>query len=530
MKPAKSASPISPASPIPTLLLILDGFGCAPVGPGNAVSQAKTPNLDALFARYPHTELACSGRAVGLPAGFMGNSEVGHMNIGAGRIVYQDMTRIDISIEDGSFAANPVLLELCAQAKAGSGRLHLMGLLSDGGVHSHQNHLYALVELAKAQGVPEVYVHAFLDGRDTPPASGLGYVRQLEAKLAAIGLGRISTVMGRYYAMDRDKHYERNELAYLALACGQGRVVGSAREAVESAYLSGETDEFVKPCCIAGPDGQPSGTKGAIGTIGDGDALFFFNFRADRARQISRAFFEDAFTEFARPKRPRLAGFASMTRYESGFPLPVVSPPQSLDGFLGQVVSGLGLKQLRIAETEKYAHVTYFLNCGVEEPVPGEERELIPSPREVATYDLKPEMSARAVTDRLLERRKSFDLCVCNLANLDMVGHSGVIPAVIKACEIVDECVGRIVAAFLADGGQVFLTADHGNAEEMLDAQGHTQTAHSLNPVPLVHIDPNGGRRLKPGRLGDIAPTILASWGLAQPASMTGASLFEVES
>lgn len=504
----------------PTLLLILDGFGIAPGGPGNATTLAKTPNLDALFARYPHTQLACSGRAVGLPDGFMGNSEVGHMNIGAGRIVYQDMTRIDITIEDGSFFENPALLDLCAQAKAGSGRLHLMGLVSDGGVHSHQNHIHALVELAKGQGLREVFIHAFLDGRDTPPSSGLGYVRQLEAKLAGLGLGRIATVMGRYYAMDRDKHYERNEPAYLALACGQGRAVGSASEAVESAYASGETDEFVKPCLVTGQDGKP------IGTMGDGDGLFFFNFRADRARQISRAFFDDDFKEFPRPLRPRLSGFASMTRYESSFPLPVASPPQSLDGFLGEVVSTLGLKQLRIAETEKYAHVTYFLNCGVEEPVPGEERVLIPSPREVATYDLKPEMSARQVTETLLSRRREFDLCVCNLANLDMVGHTGIIPAVITACETVDECVGCIVAAFLADGGQVFLTADHGNAEEMLDAQGNTQTAHSLNPVPLVHIDPNGGRTLRPGKLGDIAPTILASWGQAQPGSMTGASLF----
>ncbi|MBU1039910.1 MAG: 2,3-bisphosphoglycerate-independent phosphoglycerate mutase [Proteobacteria bacterium] len=505
---------------LPTLLLILDGFGIAPEGPGNGPFLANTPNLDALFARYPHTRLACSGRAVGLPEGFMGNSEVGHMNIGAGRIVYQDMTRIDISIEDGSFFKNPALLDLCAKAKAGSGRLHLMGLVSDGGVHSHQHHIHALVELAKAQGVREVFIHAFLDGRDTPPSSGLGYVQQLEAKLAELGLGRIASVMGRYYAMDRDKHYERNEPAYLALACGQGRAVGSATEAVESAYASGETDEFVKPCLVTGAGGKP------LGTIGDGDGLFFFNFRADRARQISRAFFDDDFKEFPRPLRPKLSDFASMTRYESTFPLPVASPPQSLDGFLGEVVSSLGLKQLRIAETEKYAHVTYFLNCGVEEPVAGEERVLIPSPREVATYDLKPEMSAREVTEALLARRREFDLCVCNLANLDMVGHTGIIPAVIKACETVDECVGRIVDAFLADGGQVFLTADHGNSEEMLDAEGHTQTAHSLNPVPLVHIDTKGGRTLKPGKLGDIAPTILASWGQPQPDAMTGASLF----
>ena len=505
----------------PTLLLILDGFGLAPRGPGNAVSLAKTPNLDALFATYPHTSLGCSGRAVGLPEGFMGNSEVGHMNIGAGRVVYQDMTRIDISIEDGSFATNPALLDLCARAKAGSGRLHLMGLVSDGGVHSHQNHIHALVRLAKSQGVPEVFIHAFLDGRDTPPSSGLGFVQALETRLAEIGLGRIATVMGRYYAMDRDKHYERNEPAYLALACGQGRMVSSAREAVESAYALGETDEFVKPCLVAA-DGKP------VGTIGDGDGLFFFNFRADRARQISRAFFEDNFKEFQRPLRPKLSCFATMTRYESSFPLPVASPPQSLEGFLGQVVSTLGLRQLRIAETEKYAHVTYFLNCGVEEPLPGEERVLIPSPREVATYDLKPEMSAREVTAALLARRDGFDLCVCNLANLDMVGHTGIIPAAIAACETVDGCVGRIVPAFLAAGGQVFLTADHGNAEEMLDASGGAQTAHSTNPVPLVHIDPNGGRRLRPGKLGDIAPTILASWGQAKPASMTGESLFEV--
>jgi len=501
----------------PTLLLILDGFGIAPDGPGNAVHLARTPNLDALFATYPHTQLACSGRAVGLPDGFMGNSEVGHMNIGAGRIVYQDMTRIDISIENGSFAANPVLLDLCAKAKSGSGRLHLMGLLSDGGVHSHQNHIHALVELAKSQGVGEVFIHAFLDGRDTPPSSGLGYVKALEARLAEIGAGRIASVTGRYYAMDRDKHYERNEHAYLALACGQGIAAASATEAVEAAYAAGETDEFVKPRIISG----------ANGVIGDGDALFFFNFRADRARQISRAFFEKNFNEFPRPLQPKLSGFATLTQYESSFPLPAAFGPQSLDGFLGQVASNMGLKQLRIAETEKYAHVTYFLNCGVEDPLPGEERVLIPSPREVPTYDHKPEMSAREVTAALLERRRDFDLCVCNLANLDMVGHTGIIPAAVAACVTVDECVGRLVAAYLADGGQVFLTADHGNAEEMLDASGGPQTAHSTNPVPFMHIDGQGGRQLRPGRLGDIAPTLLASWRAAKPEAMSGASLFE---
>jgi 2,3-bisphosphoglycerate-independent phosphoglycerate mutase len=504
----------------PTLLLILDGLGIAPAGPGNALSLSATPYIDAILAKYPHTQLACSGREVGLPAGFMGNSEVGHMNIGAGRVVYQDMTRIDMAIEDGSFAKNVVLLDLCAQAKAGSGRLHLMGLLSDGGVHSHQNHIHALVALAKAKGVREILVHAFLDGRDTPPSSGLGYVQALEAKLKEIGAGRIATVTGRYYAMDRDKHYERNEPAYLALACGQGTPAASACSAVKDAYAAGETDEFVKPRIVDGVDGK----------FDDGDALFFFNFRADRARQISRAFFEKDFREFLRPLCPKLSRFATMTRYESSSPLPAAFEPQSLDGFLGQAVSRMGLRQLRIAETEKYAHVTYFLNCGVEEPMPGEERVLIPSPREVATYDLKPEMSAREVTAALLEKRHGFDLCVCNLANLDMVGHTGVIPAAIKACQTVDECVGRLVESFLSDGGQVFLTADHGNAEEMLDAQGGPQTAHSTNPVPFVHINPKGGRALRPGRLGDIAPTLLASWGAAQPQAMSGQSLFAKES
>jgi len=504
----------------PTLLLILDGFGLAPAGPGNAVSLAQTPVLDGLFAKYPHTSLACSGRAVGLPGGFMGNSEVGHMNIGAGRIVYQDMTRIDIAMEDGSFADNPVLLDLCAKAKAGSGRLHLMGLVSDGGVHSHQNHIHALVAMAKAQGVREIFIHAFLDGRDTPPKSGLGYIQALQSKLDELGAGRIATVTGRYYAMDRDKHYERNEPAYLALACGQGVAVTDAASAVSAAYAADETDEFVKPRVVVDASGQP------VGAMRDGDALFFFNFRADRARQISRAFFEKDFKEFKRPNCPKLSCFASMTQYESTFPLPAAFAPQSLEGFLGQVASENGLKQLRIAETEKYAHVTYFLNCGVEEALPGEERALIPSPREVPTYDHKPEMSAREVTETLLARRSGFDLCVCNLANLDMVGHTGIIPAVIKACETVDECVGRLVNAFLEVGGQIFLTADHGNAEEMLDASGGPQTAHSTNSVPLLHIDANGGRALKPGKLGDIAPTILASWGLTQPAAMSGTSLF----
>ncbi len=500
----------------PILLLILDGWGIAPKGRGNAVSLADTPVLDSLFAEYPHSRLTCSGRAVGLPDGFMGNSEVGHMNIGAGRVVYQDMTRIDISIEDGSFYENPVLVELMEKTRAGSGRLHLMGLISDGGVHSHQNHLYALLKIAKKYGIEQVYIHVFLDGRDTPPDSGLGYVEKLMQEASGIGVGQVATVSGRFYAMDRDKRWERTELAYDALVLGRGPVVSDPLSGIRASYEAGEMDEFVKPCVVSGLDGR----------IGDGDGVFFFNFRADRARQISRALFDAEFEGFTAKSRPEMAMMATMTEYEGGSPLAAAFPPVMVIKTLGEVISGLGKKQLRIAETEKYAHVTYFFNCGREEPFPGEDRIMIPSPREVATYDLKPQMSAEEVTENLVSRLPEYDMCVCNLANLDMVGHSGIIKAAIKACETVDKCVGRIVDKVLAVGGHMLLTADHGNAEEMLSPEGRPQTAHSLNKVPLVYIGADsGGIKLGEGVLGDLAPTILDLSGLEQPVEMTGKSL-----
>lgn len=513
------------SKPTPTMLLILDGWGKAPEGPGNAVTLAKPENLQDICSRFPETSLLCSGRAVGLPDGFMGNSEVGHMNIGAGRIIYQDMTRIDMAIEDGSLKENAVLLDLVEKTKQAGGRLHFMGLISDGGVHSHVQHLHALLEIAKAHGVAAV-IHAFLDGRDTPPRSGKGYVQELQDHLDKIGYGRIATVVGRYYAMDRDKRWERNELAYHALTLGCGEHAPDAVQAVQQGYDAGENDEFVKPRVIVDEGGTP------VGPIQDGDGLFFFNFRADRARQISRAFFEEDFPHFTREVRPNLAGFATMTEYESSFGLPVAFSPEDYAGTLGEAVAALGLEQLRIAETEKYAHVTYFFNCGREEPFEKEERVLIPSPREVATYDQKPEMSALEVTDRCLEQWESgrYSLVVCNLANLDMVGHTGFIDAAIKACKTVDSCVKRLVDTVLESGGRVLLTADHGNAEEMLDKNGEPQTAHSKNPVPLVLVDAQyegkkDGVLRKEGKLGDIAPTILQLWGKDLPQPMTGQSL-----
>lgn len=500
-----------------TLLLILDGWGVGPDGPGNCVRNAATPFLDSLMEKYPRTELLCSGRAVGLPDGFMGNSEVGHMNIGAGRVVYQEMTRIDLAIENGSFFENPTLLDLMAKTRAGSGRLHLMGLISDGGVHSHQDHIAALLTMAGKQGISEVIVHCFMDGRDTPPTSGKGYVEQLLDTMKKIGVGRPGIVSGRYYAMDRDKRFERNELAYRALVDGEGPIKTDAVQGIQDSYDAGENDEFIKPFLVGGDDV----------CIGDGDGVFFFNFRADRARQISRALFEENFSEFDRVNPPQLAEFATMTQYESSFPLPIAFPPETYSNTLGEVVSKAGLKQLRIAETEKYAHVTYFLNCGHEEPFAGEDRMLVQSPRDVPTYDHKPQMSADEVADKLVAALDSYDLCVCNFANLDMVGHTGIIEAANKACETVDACVNRVVGAMLERGGRVLLTADHGNAEEMIDENGGPQTAHSKNPVPLVYIEEGATAELNSGVLGDIAPTILSLMGLEQPEEMTGKSLLK---
>jgi 2,3-bisphosphoglycerate-independent phosphoglycerate mutase len=503
--------------PTPTLLLILDGWGLAPAGPGNAVTEAGTPVIDRLLAEYPATTLACSGRAVGLPDGFMGNSEVGHMNIGAGRVVYQDMTRIDIAMEDGTLAANPVLAELVRKSLAVGGRIHLMGLVSDGGVHSHLRHAKALIAAIAGLGQPGIFVHALLDGRDTPPQSGAGFVGDLDGFLKELGSGRIASLIGRYYAMDRDNRWERVEEAYVALTEGAGEPYTDPVAAVTAAYAAGQTDEFVKPRVLAGGDG----------VIRDGDAVFFFNFRADRAREITRAFIQDDFDGFARKRRPKLSGFATMTEYDGSFGLPVAFAPVAVTEVLGEVFSKAGLTQLRLAETEKYAHVTYFCNCGREEPFPGEERRLIPSPRDVATYDLKPQMSAEAVTDCFLaEMDKGYSLAVVNLANCDMVGHTGILAAAKIAVATVDACVSRIAKAALAAGWRILLTADHGNAEEMIAPDGGPMTAHTLNPVRLILIDPaRKNARLAPGRLGDIAPTLLTLAGLPVPAAMTGTCL-----
>jgi len=504
----------------PILLLILDGWGIAPEGPGNAISLANTPNMDKLLKNFAHTSLKCSGESVGLPPGQMGNSEVGHLNIGAGRVVYQDIVRINLAIQDGSIKENKVLNQLLAKIKDG-GRLHLMGLLSDGGVHSLQEHLHSLIALAKEKGVSQVFIHCFLDGRDTPPTSGITYVQKLKSYLQEIGVGEIATISGRYFAMDRDRRWDRVKLAYDALTLGQGKVASDPVVAVSDAYAAGETDEFVRPIVLMDDD-KP------VATLQDGDGVIFFNFRADRARELCQALFDPHFKEFERKIWPRLY-VVTMTEYDKDFGLPVIFPPEKLDNILGQVVSEKGLRQLRIAETEKYAHVTYFFNGGEEEPFPGEDRILIPSPREVATYDLKPEMSVYEVTDVLCSkiRVREYDLYVCNFANLDMVGHTGVIPAAIKACEAVDECVGRVVESMQKVGGTILLTADHGNADDMLDEDGKPKTAHSLNPVPLVLISENKKDIYlrQRGILADIAPTILDLWSIPKPKEMTGKSL-----
>lgn len=500
--------------PSPTLLLILDGWGLAPAGPGNAVTLAGTPAIDRLLAAYPSTTLRCSGRAVGLPDGFMGNSEVGHMNIGAGRVVYQDMTRIDMAVENGSLAANPALVDLARASLAAGGRLHLLGLVSDGGVHSHLRHVQALIETFIGLGQKDILLHALLDGRDTPPHAGAGYVAALQEFCRKKGAGRLATLVGRFYAMDRDQRWDRVAVAYAALTEGAGEPFTDPVAAVKAAYAAGETDEFVKPRVLAGGDG----------VLRDGDAVFFFNFRADRAREITRALTDDDFTAFPRAKRPKLSGFATMTAYDAALNLPVAFAPEPIHDVLGEVYSRAGLSQLRLAETEKYAHVTYFMNCGREEPFPGEVRKLVPSPRDVATYDLKPEMSAEAVTETFLaELPKGHSLAIVNLANLDMVGHTGVLAAAKKAVTTVDGCVGRLVDAALAAGWRVLVTADHGNAEEMIAPDGGPMTAHTTNPVRLILVDPaRQNVSLAPGKLGDIAPTLLTLAGLPVPAAMTG--------
>ena len=504
----------------PVMLMILDGFGIAPKSEGNAVGLAKKPNFDRLLEKYPHSELQASGLFVGLPDGQMGNSEVGHLNIGAGRIVYQELTRITKSIADGDFFTNESLVKAMENAKKTDGALHLMGLLSDGGVHSHIDHLKGLLEFAKKAGVQNVYVHAFMDGRDVPPSSGKEFIEKTEAMMAEVGVGKIATVSGRYYAMDRDNRWERVELAYNAMVLGQGETANSATEAIEKSYHDDKTDEFVLPTVIE-KDGNP------VAKIKNGDSVIFFNFRPDRAREITRAINDKVFDGF---KREALdLTFVTMTQYDKTLEgVEVAFKPQTLTNTLGEYVSDKGLNQLRIAETEKYAHVTFFFNGGVEKENENEERALIPSPK-VSTYDLKPEMSAYEVTEELIKRLDSdkYDMVILNFANPDMVGHTGVVDAAIKAIEAVDECLGKVVDKVLEKDGTVFITADHGNAETMIDfSTGNPFTAHTTQPVPFLWVSNNtDGKTIKDGKLADIAPTMLNVLGLEAPAEMTGENL-----
>jgi 2,3-bisphosphoglycerate-independent phosphoglycerate mutase len=499
----------------PLVLMILDGFGINPADDGNAIHAAHKPNLDRYFAQYPHTQLGASGLDVGLPDGQMGNSEVGHTNIGAGRVVYQELTRITKSIQDGDFFENEALTGAMENCRKNGSALHLMGLLSDGGVHSHLEHLFGLLEMAKKNGLSQVYVHCFLDGRDVPPSSGKDFVAQLQAKLTELGIGKIASVMGRYYAMDRDNRWERVQKAYDALVLGQGTLCADAVQAVADSYDAGVTDEFVVPCVIGDPN---------QGRISANDSVVFFNFRPDRAREITRTLVDPDFSGFARSYFPLC--YVCMTQYDATMPnVQVAFKPQSLDDTFGAYISKQGLQQLRIAETEKYAHVTFFFNGGVETVSPGEDRALINSPK-VATYDLKPEMSAYEVTDELLHRLDSgsYDVVILNYANCDMVGHTGVFDAAVKAVEAVDECVGKVVEKVLAMQGTVLLTADHGNADRMYEEDGSPFTAHTTNPVPFLVIG-QGDCKLREGKLADIAPTMLQILGLPKPAAMTGESI-----
>ena len=504
------------------ILIVLDGWGISLSKEGNAVAAARTPIYDSLLRDHPHTELQASGEQVGLPEGQMGNSEVGHLNLGAGRIVYQDITRISKSIRDGDFFHNPALVSAMETAKNNSSSLHLMGLLSDGGVHSHIDHILAMFDLAKAQGLSQVFFHAFLDGRDTPPSSALSYISMLEKHLAKINIGRIASVSGRYYAMDRDKRWERVQKVHEALTAGEGIRKFSAEEAVKDSYEHQLTDEFVLPTVILDP-----GSNAPFGIMQDGDVVIFCNFRSDRAREITRTLTDPAFDGFTRRTFPKLGAFVCLTTYDETFPVPVAYPPVRLTHILGEVLSGQGAKQLRIAETEKYAHVTFFFNGGEEKPFPNEDRVLIPSPRDVATYDLKPEMSARQVTDELIKRidTKQYRFILVNYANPDMVGHTGILAAAVQAAEVIDECLGRVLIDAKNAGFTVMITADHGNLEVMTDAgTGQPHTAHTTDPVPFILVGEKASLR-NDGCLADVAPTVLRTMGIEQPKEMTGKSL-----
>ena len=510
--------------PPPILLTILDGWGVGPLTESNAIYVADTPNMDRWQKNFPYTTLLAHNGAVGLPEGQMGNSEVGHLNIGAGRIVYQDFTRINRAIETGDFSRNEVLQQTFRRAREKKSALHLMGLVSDGGVHSHMNHLLALLKMAAEQGLTEVYIHAFMDGRDTPPTSGLEYISQLQHELVWIGTGRLATISGRFFAMDRDKRWERIKIAWQAIVDGQGILGRDPVQAVKDAYHRGETDEFIRPTVLLDESGSP------VAKVKDNDLVLMFNFRADRVRELTQVFTDRNWDAFALNRRPALEAYVTFTQYDKQFSLPVVFPPASLDHILAEEISSSGLKQLRIAETEKYAHVTYFFNGGREEPFPLEDRVLIPSPKEVTTYDQKPEMSAYLVTEELLQCMDSeeYSLIVLNFANGDMVGHSGILAAAVKACEAVDDCLGKIVKKFTAKGGIVIITADHGNAETMREpASDRPFTAHSSNPVPFILISQQHKNCTlrRDGSLPDIAPTILSLQNLPVPKEMTGRCL-----
>ena len=505
-----------------TVLLILDGYGDRKSKEGNAIALANTPVMDHLKKDYPYVEGQASGLAVGLPDGQMGNSEVGHMNMGAGRIVYQELTRISKAIQDGDFFENAALKGAVEHCKKKDSALHFMGLLSDGGVHSHIEHIYGLLELAKRAGLKKVYLHAFLDGRDTPPDSGKSFLLAVEKKMQELHVGEIATISGRYYAMDRDKNYDRVEKAYRAMVDGTGEKASSVEEAIDASYAKKVYDEFVLPTVIE--------KDGAVHTVSDGDAMIFFNFRPDRAREICHAFCDDDFSFFERGARKNIF-FVCFTDYDPTIPNKHVAfEKEEIHNTLGEVVSNLGKNQLRIAETEKYAHVTFFFNGGKEEPYENEDRILVPSPKEVPTYDLKPEMSCYTVTEKLTEAIRSgkYDLVVANFANPDMVGHTGVLPAAIKAIEVVDECMGKVVDAVESMHGNLFILADHGNADIMIDEKtGEPYTAHTTNPVPFILVSEEKHKLREGGCLADVAPTLLELMGIPQPKEMTGKSLLE---
>ncbi|SFA56241.1 phosphoglycerate mutase [Anoxybacillus pushchinoensis] len=506
----------------PVALIILDGFGLREETFGNAVAQAKKPNFDRYWNEYPHATLTACGEAVGLPEGQMGNSEVGHLNIGAGRIVYQSLTRVNIAIREGEFERNETFLAAMDHVKKHGTNLHIFGLLSDGGVHSHINHLFALLKLAAKEGVKNVYIHGFLDGRDVGPQTAKTYIQQLNEQIEQIGVGEIATLSGRYYSMDRDKRWERVEKAYRAMVYGEGPSYRDPLACIDDSYANGIYDEFVLPSVIVREDGTP------VATIQDNDAVIFYNFRPDRAIQISNTFTNDDFRSFDRgPKHTKNLFFVCLTHFSETVKGYVAFKPTNLDNTLGEVLSQNGLKQLRIAETEKYPHVTFFMSGGREEKFPGEERILIDSPK-VATYDLKPEMSAYEVTDALLKEIEAdkFDAIILNYANPDMVGHSGMLEPTIKAVEAVDECLGKVVDAILAKGGIAIITADHGNADEVTNPDGSPNTAHTTNPVPVI-VTKKGITLRQDGILGDLAPTMLDLLGLQQPKEMTGKTLIQ---